>query len=115
MRNRWLFTILYGLLTIWTGLWRGIEARAYKPNSLWFCLVMGTVAIAAGFLFRLGKDLAGKIAALVAVAFVLGFYFHSFIAQPEKDATFRVGVIILASIAELVVLFLPAAPEGRHT
>ena len=115
MKHRWLFTILYGLLTVWTGLWRGIEAQAYKPNALWFGLVMGAVAIAAGFLFRLGRDLPGAITALVAVAFVLGFYFHCFVSQPEKDATFRVGIIIVASIAELVVLLLPAAAGDQRT
>ena len=113
MATRWLLTILYGLLTIWTGLWRGIEARAYKPNALWFCLVMGVVAIAAGFLYRMNRRLAATITALVAVVFVLGFYFYCFIAQPEKDATFRVGLIIVASIGELVVILLPgAAPQS---
>ncbi len=115
MKSRWLFTILYGLLTIWTGLWRGIEAQAYKPDALWFCLVMGVVAIAAGFLYRMEKRLAGTITVLVSVACVLGFYFYSFIAQPEKHATFRDGLIILASIGELVVVFLPNAASQTHT
>ena len=107
MNRRWLATILYGLLTIWTGLWRGIEAQAYKPNALWFGLVMGVTAIAAGFLYRMNKHLAGTITALVATVLVLGFYFTTFISQPEKDATYRVGIIIVASVAELVVILLP--------
>jgi len=117
MATRWLFTILYGLLTIWTGLWRGIEAQAYKPNALWFCLVTGTAAIAAGFLYRMNKRRAAMITALVAVVLVLGFYFYSFIAQPEKDATYRVGLIIVASIGELVVILLPGpgASESAAT
>jgi hypothetical protein len=28
---KWLFTILYGLLTIWTGLQRGIEDKGSDP------------------------------------------------------------------------------------
>ena len=67
MQNRYLLTIIYGLITIWTGLWRGIEAQAYKPNALWFCLVMGLVAIAGGFLYRLKKERAAMITTLVAV------------------------------------------------
>jgi hypothetical protein len=102
-----LFTILYGLLTIWTGLHRGIEAKAYTPGALWFCFVMGAVAIAAGFLYRLGKKLAAAITALIPVAFVLGFYLYRFIGQPEDNATYRVGIIILASVAELVVVLIP--------
>ncbi len=113
MATKWLFTILYGLLTIWTGLWRGIEAHAYKPNALWFCLVMGVIAIAAGFLYRMNKRPLAMITALVAVVFVLSFYFYCFIAQPEKDATFRVGVAIVASIGELVVILLPGPPASE--
>ena len=109
---KWLLTILYGLLTIWTGLHRGIEAKAYKPNALWFCLVMGAVAIAAGFLYRLEKRVAAAFMATVAVAVVLSFYLTCFITEPAKDATFRVGIIILASIAQLVVVLLPAPPQN---
>ncbi len=104
---KWLFSILYGLLVIWTGLQSGIEAKAFKPNALFFCLVTGVAAIAAGFLFRLEKCLAAWITALTSTIFVLGFYFTCFVEQPEKDATYRVGVVILASIAYLVTLFLP--------
>jgi len=111
---KWLFTILYGLLTIWTGLWRSIEAQAYKPNALWFCVAMGAVAIAAGFLYRMEKHLAGMVTALVSVIFVLGFYSYCFIGQPEKDATLRVGIIILASISELVVILLPKPPHASQ-
>ncbi len=108
---KWLFTILYGLVVIGVGLLRGIEAKAYKPNALWFCMVTGTVAIAAGFLYRLEKRGAAAATALIAVAFVLGYYFHCFIGQPEKDATYRVGAVILASIAQLVVVLLPPEPK----
>lgn len=111
---KWLFSILYGLLVIWTGLQRGIEAQAFKPNALFFCLVTGLAAIAAGFLFRLDKRLAAWIAALAATVFVLGFYFACFVGDPEKDASYRVGVAILASIAYLVALFLPPARSQKR-
>jgi len=100
------FSVLYGLLVIWTGLLRGIEAGAFKPNALFFCLVMGAAAIAAGFLFRFGKNLAAWIAALAAAAIVFSFYFSCFVGQPEKDATHRVALAILASIAYPVALFM---------
>jgi len=111
---KWMFTILYGLLTIWTGLQRSIEVKAYKPNALWFCLVMGIIAIAAGFLYRLEKRTLAAVTALFAVAFVLGFYFVCFVTNPEKEATYRIGVIILASLGELVVVLLPGARGQRE-
>ena len=112
---RWLFSILYGLLVIWTGLLRGVEAAAFKPNALFFCLVTGLAAITAGFLFRLGKNLAGWITGLSAAAIVLAFYFTCFVGQPEKDATYRVAVVILGSIAYLVLIFLPAGNDRGKT
>lgn len=111
MKWNWLLAILYGLLTIWTGLLRGIEAKAFKPNALFFCLVMGLVAIAGGYVLRLGKRLAGTIVVFIPTAIVLAFYMYSFIAKPEGDATVRVGIIITASIAMLAFLFLPRAPQ----
>ena len=104
---RWLFSILYGLLVIWTGLLRGVEAAAFKPNALFFCLVTGLAAIVAGYLFRLGKNLAAWITGLSAAALVLAFYFMCFVGQPEKDATYRVALVLLGSIAYLTVMFLP--------
>jgi peptidoglycan/LPS O-acetylase OafA/YrhL len=111
MPHRDLFTLLFGLHLIWTGLWRSIQAAAYKPNSLWFCLIIGLVAIVAGFLYRKRLERAASITAFCAAAIIFTFYFREFITQPEKDATFRVGLIILSSIAQLVVIFLPLKRE----
>lgn len=108
MKHRNLLTILYGLYLIWTGLWRSIEASTFKPNSFWFCLTLGLIAIGAGFLFRIGMRLVASIAALVVVAAVLGFYTSEFVGNAEKEATFRVGLIMIASLAALVVILLPA-------
>ena len=108
---RWLLTILYGLLVIWTGLWRNIEAQAYKPNALWFCFVVGLAAIAAGFLYRMNRRLAGGIIASVVAGVALAFYLYCFIAQAEKDATFRVGLVIIASIGQLVIVLVPNAAD----
>ena len=33
MNWQFVLTILYGLFMIWTGLLRGIEAQAFKPNA----------------------------------------------------------------------------------
>ena len=112
MKSRDVLTILYGLHIIWTGLLRNIEAAAYKPNALWFCLVMGLIAIAAGFLFRKGLNRTATIVGLLATAVIFCFYFREFICEPETEATYRVGSIILSSIAEFVVLLLPSSCEN---
>jgi hypothetical protein len=110
---KWLFNVLFGLLTIWTGLWRGIEAQAYKPNALWFCMVTGLIAVAAGYLYRLDKRVPAAIAGGSAGTVVLLFYLHSFITNPEGDATFRVALIIVGAIGQLVVVTLPAAHPAK--
>jgi uncharacterized membrane protein HdeD (DUF308 family) len=106
-------TILFGLFVIWTGLLRCIEAQAFKPNAFWFCLTMGLVAIAAGFVFRIGKTKAATILALIAGVVVLGFYLNCLIKQPEKDATYRVGLAIVASFAQIAFVLLPDARTDR--
>ncbi|NND96746.1 MAG: hypothetical protein HKN47_05385 [Pirellulaceae bacterium] len=107
MNYRWLLTILYGLYVIWTGLLRTIQAGEFKPNAFWFCLVTGLIAIVAGFLYRADKNWAATIVASLAVTVVLLFYLNCFITQPDKDATYRVGLVIIASIAQLCVITLP--------
>lgn len=112
MNHRVIFTLLFGFHVIWTGLWRNIQAAAYKPNALWFCLILGLVAIVAGFLYRKRLERAASITAFCAAAVVLGFYFKEFVTQPAEEANFRVGLIILSSIAQLVVIFLPQKRES---
>ncbi|MEM6504913.1 MAG: hypothetical protein AAF711_05565 [Planctomycetota bacterium] len=112
MKHRDLLTILFGLYLVWTGLWRSIEAAEFKPNSFWFCLVLGAVAISAGFLFRLQRRLIASLMALFVVTVVLGFYTSEFITSAEKEANFRVGFVMIASLAELVVVLLPNVPSS---
>ncbi len=107
MDYRWLLTIVYGLFVVWTGLLRSIQAQTFKPNSFWFCLVTGLLAIAAGYFLRIKKIWVGTIVGLVAVVPVVSFYVNCFITQPDKDATYRVGLVIVASIAEICVLTIP--------
>jgi hypothetical protein len=111
MKHRDILTILYGLYIIWTGLWRNIEASAYKPNALWFCLVLGLVAIIAGFLYRMERERTAAITAFTVTTIVFSFYFREFITKPEDEANFRVGLIMLSSIAQLVVIFMPRKRE----
>ena len=111
MKHRDILTILYGLHIIWTGLWRNIQAAAYKPNALWFCWALGLVAIVAGFLYRMGRERSASITAFIAATIVISFYFKEFITQPEQEANFRLGLIILSSIAQLVVIFMPSRSE----
>jgi hypothetical protein len=71
MAHRWLFMFLYGLHIVWTGFQSGIEEKAYKPNALWFCLVMGLIAISAAFLFRAGRNtLAKRVSSIAAGSLV---------------------------------------------
>ncbi|MEE2642440.1 MAG: hypothetical protein VX768_17545 [Planctomycetota bacterium] len=108
----WLASIIYGLFVIWTGLLRGIEARQYKPNSLWFCLVTGLLCIVAGYLFRLQKKWAAFGLAFFSSSVVLLFYFYCFIVKPESDASVRVGLVIVASIGYLALIGLPSLRTG---
>jgi hypothetical protein len=109
MQWRSVLTIIYGLVLISTGLLRGIEAQEFKPNALFFCLTFGIIAIVAGYLYKLGKGVAGSMVGMLASVPVLGFYFYCFISQPEKDANLRVGVAIIASIAQIIVCTLPCS------
>lgn len=111
---KWLTSILYGLFVIWTGLLSGIQAQAYKPNSFWFCLLTGLACIGAGYLFRLKKDLLGLLLGLVSSSFVLGFYLLCFVNEPEKDATIRVGLVIVASIGFMALVCLPPPPNDSQ-
>lgn len=99
--------ILFGLFVIGIGLLRSIEAHAFKPNAFWFCLTMGLLAIAAGYLFRIGNSRTATLLAVVSGGVVLAFYLYCFIAKPESDATLRVGLAIVAAIAQLAFVLLP--------
>jgi len=113
MNPRILLTLLYSLHLIATGLLRGIEAQAYKPNSLWFCIVTGLLIITGAALWQKGRACIGKAITSVVTVLVLSFYFYSFVSSPDKDATLRVGAIILTSIAQMLVVFFPkAAPSS---
>ena len=104
-------SIIFGLFVIWTGVLRSIEAQAFKPNAFWFCLTMGLLAIAAGYLFRLGRPRIATGAAAMAGLIVLVFYVNCLIVQPEKDANYRVGLVIVAAVAQLAFVFLPTSRE----
>ena len=100
-------TILFGLFVIWTGLLRCIEAQAFKPNAFWFCLTMGLIAIAAGYAYRIGQTKIATVVAVFAGVFVLAFYVYCLITQPEKDATYRVAMVIVAALAQISFILLP--------
>ncbi len=100
-------SIIFGLFVIWTGILRSIEAQAFKPNAFWFCLTMGLLAIAGGYLFRLGRQRIATGISAAAGLVVAVFYVNCLIVQPESDATYRVGLVIVAAIGQLAVVFLP--------
>ena len=72
---------------------------------------MGLLAIAGGYLFRLGRSRIATGVSAAAGLIVLVFYVNCLIVQPEKDANFRVGLVIVAAIAQLAFVFLPAPRE----
>ena len=100
-------TIIFGLFVVWTGLLRSVEAQQFKPNAFYFCLTMGLIAIAAGFVYRLDRRVIGICLAVAAGAMVLGFYVYCFIKQPYKDANIRVSLVIVAALAQLSLMLLP--------
>lgn len=104
MNWRFILTVLYGLFMFWTGLLRSIEAQAFKPNAFYFCLVVGLLSIVGGFLFRFEKRWAAITLTTIAAVTALAFYLNCFIVQPEKDASVRVALAIVASVGELCVV-----------
>ena len=103
---------LFGLVVIWTGLERSVEAVAFKPNAFFFGLVCGLMAIAAAFLFRWKLQWPAYIVSVITFVFVCGFYTYCFVIQPDKDATMRVARVILASIA--FISFVGLAPSQKQ-
>lgn len=104
MNWRFILTIIYALFMIWTGLLRSIEAQAFKPNAFYFCLVVGALSIVGGFLFRAEKRWPAIVIATIAAGTALVFYMNCFIVQPEKDASVRVALAIVASVGQLCVI-----------
>ena len=101
-------TIIFGLFVVWTGLLRSVEAQEFKPNAFYFCLTMGLIAIAAGFVYRLDRRVVATCIAVAAGVMVLGYYVYSFVTQPEQDANIRVALVIVAALAQLSLVLLPA-------
>ena len=100
-------SIVFGLIVIWTGILRSIEAQAFKPNAFWFCCVMGLIAIASAYFMRLGRRRFGTQLGVFAGLVTLIFYVNCLIKQPEKDASYRVGIVIVAAVAQLAFILLP--------
>ena len=98
---------MFGLFVIWTGILRSIEAQAFKPNAFWFCLTMGLLAIAGGYLFRFRRCKTARAVSASAGLIVGLFYVNCLMVQPESDASYRVGLVIVAAIAHLAFVFLP--------
>ena len=112
MKQRWLAVVIYGLFILWTGLQRSIEAAAFKPNAFFFCGVMSLLAIAGAYLIKGGFDRSGRIIASFAAVVALAYYLSSFMLAPQDDATVRVGLAIVSSLAALIALTLPKSPDS---
>ncbi len=107
-------SIVFGLVVIWTGILRSIEAEAFKPNAFWFCCVVGLMAIGGAYLMRLGRERIGTMLAVFAGLVALIFYVYCLIKQPEQDANYRVGTVIVASVGTLVLVLLPKQRDVEH-
>ena len=110
---RWLFTFVFALVVIWTGLHRCIQAAEFKPNAFYFCWVTGLMGIGSGFLFWLGKSKTARLLGLLSAGFVLGYYLFTFVSDPESDANYRVALAIMASIIQLIVVALPVRDTSQ--
>ncbi|MFC4991970.1 hypothetical protein [Rubritalea tangerina] len=105
------FTVCYALHLILTGLWRSIEAQAFKPNAFWFCLTLGILSLAAAFLLQLRKVKLAKVLSCFSAALALSFYLYSFVTNAPQDSSWRVALIIISSIAILVATTFPSKPN----
>ena len=56
---------------------------------------------------RLGRRRFGTQLSVFAGLVTLIFYVNCLITQPEKDAGYRVGIVIVAAVAQLALILLP--------
>jgi hypothetical protein len=68
---------------------------------------MGMAALVGAFLYRIQLPKSATVVAASVTLITLTFYLYSFITNSEQDASFRVALIILTSITELLVILFP--------
>jgi hypothetical protein len=73
---------------------------------------MGLLAIAGGYFFRLQRQRIATGISAAAGLVVAAFYINCLIVQPESDATYRVGLVIVAAVGHLAIVFLPKSPKS---
>jgi len=96
-------TALYGAWLIAAGVWRYSESGSNA--ALGFGAAMGVMALLAASLFYKKRTGWAKILTAVTLLFVVGF----FITKSAKEGVdLRVGIILVASLMEAIVVFKPS-------
>lgn len=90
---------VYGAAVIASGMIRYFGS-AGGHAGLWFGIVMGSVALAAGGCFLVGKDLVGKILIWFSILVVGGwFVFEALIKKGVLEAEIRMLAILVMTAA----------------
>lgn len=107
-----LVSILFGLGVVAGGVIRYVNAASNA--ALWFGVVMGAAAIAAGVLFRLERPKIAFAVGMLTVLFVGGFFISQF-PKGGNYASVRVMLTIAASVVEGIVLLIPAKVAAEES
>jgi hypothetical protein len=94
-----IITALYGVWLAVAGLLRGTNA------AIGFGLTTGVMAIVGAILISKGKSLASRVLIGITLLFVVGFFISK---SAREGVDFRVGMILLSSLIEAVVIFMPS-------
>jgi hypothetical protein len=99
-----IITIVYGVWLAAAGILRGSNA------ALGFGFTTAVMAIIGAVLLSKGKRVAAQILIAVTLVFVVGFFISKSV---REGLDIRVGIILLSSLIEAVVLFLPAKASAE--
>lgn len=108
-------TMLFGVVTLVVGLWRHFETDG-SPEAVGFGFVMGSVALTGGLLLMRGRRRTGLLLAVVALAFVSGWFVRRVLTGHDEGLSPRVISILVACAVEAVVLVwavLQQAPRDQ--
>jgi hypothetical protein len=94
-----IITALYGVWLAVAGLLRGTNA------AIGFGMTTGLMAIVGAVLINKGKSVASRVLIGITLLFVVGFFISK---SAREGVDIRVGVILLSSLIEAVVVFMPA-------
>ena len=97
--------LLYGTTVIVSGLFRYFG----EPNGqtgLWFGIVLGSLALAAGFLFHVRQNIVASILIWVSIVVVGGWFFYeACIKKGVFEAEIRLVIMVLISVTVAIFYF----------